>query len=68
MMSLAVALDRLAQKDRDLREAVQALHDRAKDAFDCGFNLSDEALEEAWEIEAPADYEQYKRLQAGAET
>ena len=56
----------LARKDRDLGEAVQALLDRARDAFDCGQRLPQDALEAAWDAETPADYAQFQRLRAGA--
>lgn len=60
----AVALE---QKSKDLREAVQALQDRARDAFDCGRNLDQEALEAAWADEEPAHYAQFQRLWFGAQ-
>lgn len=56
---------RAEQKDRDLREAVQALQDRARDAFDVRGDMSQDALEAAWEAEAPEDFAQFKRLWFG---
>jgi hypothetical protein len=64
---LATLRAKLTQKDKDLREAVQALQDRARDAFDCGRNLDQDALEAAWDDEAPEDYAQFKRLWWGAQ-
>ena len=51
-----------------LKEAVQALQDRARDAFDCGRGLSQDDLEAAWADEAPEDYAQFVRLWNGAQS
>ena len=65
---LAMLRTKLAQKDKDLREAVQALQDRARDSFDCGRGLSQDDLEAAWADEAPEDYAQFVRLWNGAQS